>query len=229
MQLSAEIRWFWPTSSLQELKNWFVSETAHGLPCGGGGDRDDAYFLQDSAELGIKFRGKGKALDKTRGIEIKGLIGYSDELTLPSLAGTIQLWSKWVTHGIDVPEERFVKINKTRWVRKFNTASATLLEVATGRDEQPLAEPRILRAGCTVEYTELHIEKDKGWCTFGLEAFGSSSSLDQSLKSTASELTNRTLEIPGNGHCLSYPEWIQQYLKLGSKEGLKIPIPPRLV
>jgi hypothetical protein len=45
MQVSAEIRWFWPEQQPEELADWFRDKAVHSFPHGGGESRIDFYFV----------------------------------------------------------------------------------------------------------------------------------------------------------------------------------------
>src|SRR5258708_2279005 len=97
MQVSAEIRWFWPDPGPADLKDWFLSCELHGCAPGGGAEvRTDKYLRPEApAELGLKFRGKKP------GIEIKGLISR-DVMPLSStpFEGPIEIWTKWSSQSL---------------------------------------------------------------------------------------------------------------------------------
>src|SRR4051794_10428250 len=111
MQVSAEIRWFWKDAPPTGLKDWFLSETAHGCAAGGGNTRDDKYLVdKKQVEIGIKQRG-----DKP-GVEIKSLV--SDKYATCSedpFAGPIQIWVKQGTEVLEITPT--IVTTKQRWLR----------------------------------------------------------------------------------------------------------------
>jgi hypothetical protein len=118
MLLSAEIRLFWFGEKPSALEAWFLDDRLHSLPLGIAEDRTDIYLADPSqTELGVKTRGSNS------GIEVKGLIATLDEmLEFDSYRIPIELWSKWLSQTLGLKADSGVKIQKHRWLRKFDTA-----------------------------------------------------------------------------------------------------------
>jgi hypothetical protein len=97
MQISAEIRWFWPTAIPRELECWLfeapVRNPKKEVP---PEKRSDIYLAAiDQNELGLKRRGANK------GLELKGLVAViKNALRKSPLVGPAEVWAKWVA-----PEE----------------------------------------------------------------------------------------------------------------------------
>lgn len=204
MQVSAEVRWFWDSWAVENLQGWFMDANVHeGIPCGGGvRKRVDRYFSLHQEEVGLKVR------DMTPGresIEIKGLVVSR---TVDAFEFEVQTWCKWPLAGLEISATGTpTDVQKLRWVRKFNTASSNPIEVPTGDDEFPLNKPRILKSGCTVEYTKLETD-GRQWTSFGFEAFGDVNSVEHGLRKTVALMKARGLQLPGHAISLSYPAWL---------------------
>src|SRR5436305_1701011 len=114
MRVSAEIRWFWPTSPPAGLEEWFRDDGIHEGPAWGGWTRTDEYPLSPGqAELGVKRRARKGAL------ELKGLVAISEErLAAGPFDGRIELWAKWLS-GLEVTAPMRVDVEKRRWSRTF--------------------------------------------------------------------------------------------------------------
>src|SRR5262245_5499282 len=116
MQVSAEIRWFWPAEPI-DLVRWFHNPEVHSCQPGGGKLREDAYLRDSSqAELGIKRRGL------KRGVEIKGLVEVIPAaLNAGPFVGPIELWAKWASETLGLSSHPTILTKKQRWLRKFDT------------------------------------------------------------------------------------------------------------
>lgn len=207
MQLSAEIRWFWPEGQAPGLHEWFVPGRGHGgVVAGGGTSRVDVY-LHDGhqSELGLKRRG-----DKP-GVEVKGLVA-DDPVGLAGrcLRGPIQVWCKWTSEPLVLPDEATVALEKTRWLRKFAGTTSGLDEVALGADEKPKSGGPMPDRGCNVEVTRVVFLRPEGgaWWTLGLESFGAHETVRDDLRRAAELLDRRGCPESTSGTCASYPAWL---------------------
>jgi hypothetical protein len=192
MQLSAEIRWFGEGAVPEEMARWFRSS-----PPGGGGVRSDIYLLDPKQpELGIKKRGEKP------GLEIKGLVAELPAIESPSLRGRAELWCKWSTLALTFGDAQSIKIEKRRWLRKFDAA---LVEIELGSDEKP-AGGKFPEAGCNVELTEIAVEGAKHW-SLGFESFGPWNDVPALLRRTVEKLAPGAPALSA-ANSLSYPGWL---------------------
>jgi len=201
MEVSAEIRWFWQGTGPTGLHAWF-SDCADG----GGIPRTDVYLLDpQQAELGIKLRG-GKS-----GIEVKGLVAtIANGSRHPSFAGPIEIWTKWPSTALSLTGAAVIQVNKTRRLRKFDTAWTPVREVSLDAQEHPSDGQRLPDEGCDVEYTEISVDGFPPWVTFGFEAFGLLETVAGNLRSVAARLAQRRPPPFDLGWCASYPLWLRR-------------------
>ncbi len=219
-QVSAEVRWFLDAANSTDAEafdKWFRSGS---LAPGGGKQREDVYALDPSTdELGVKSRGTNP------GLEVKALV-EPRFLTLEfgTRQATAQLWSKVTSNSLALPVGTTATCTmlKTRWLRKFDTATATAMEVKLGGDpfgEDP-AQGRPPDLGCNVEWTLIEIPgKTARWWTFGFEAFAFGqagpvwSLLENGLRNTLTALSASLPSVPSLGSVWreqSYPAWIRE-------------------
>jgi hypothetical protein len=204
MILSAELRWFWEGSAPPGLERWFCGSTC---PPGGGKPREDVYLLdREQAELGLKRRG-GKG-----GVEIKGLVRRVEPpLTAGPLAGRVEIWSKWTSEALELDGMPTVVVRKVRRLRKLDTRSAHVSEIALGADETPL-QGGMPEEGCNVELTEVSIPGRPGtWTTLGLESFGSFQQVEVNLDRAVGHLLGTDAPEFPRGTEQSYPAWIRAW------------------
>jgi hypothetical protein len=204
MPISAEIRWFWPTTPPPGLQDWFCTAAHHPCPAGGGLVRVDEYLLDpQQAELGVKRRG-GKT-----GVEVKALVAAaaSDVAARPFL-GPIELWTKWTSGRLELAANTTVTTQKRRWLRKFATP---LQEIPLDEKEWPRADTLPLPPrGCNVELTQVTLPDGAVWWTLGFEAFGSVRTVEDDLRAAAAELAARRPPELGEGLLKSYPAWLKE-------------------
>ena len=219
-QVSAEVRLFLQVTDavvIRDFTEWFNSRRI--LPGGGVKRRTDVYVVDDSTdELGIKDR------EGNTGLEVKSLVNRElCRLRFGGLDLTAQIWTKVTSKVLTLPTapSSALATHKTRWLRKFETAGSTAIEVelgcgAFGEDPKKGPPPDV---GCNVEWT---LVKSPGFpvhsWTFGLEAFvfGQKGAgvlvLQDSLTKTLAELLSKTPLPPKLGtqwRELSYPAWIR--------------------
>lgn len=186
MQLSAEVRWFQIGSIPDALRTWFI-EPAAGFrsPVGGGQVRQDVYLQIEEPELNIKRRG-GRP-----GVEVKGLLDVlPTQLAFGRVAVTPQMFCKWSSEALEFATLPTVEVVKTRWMRKFDTASDQPREITLGSGElaeEPAVTNERVDVGCNVELTEL-VSVGESWWTFGAESF-------------AYGQPGRTIELIGDALC----------------------------
>jgi hypothetical protein len=205
MQISAECRWFWRGKSLaSDLFLWFKDAKIHPCAAGGGEYRCDEYLHDtNQAELGIKRRGQQP------GVEVKGLVRTLEkELESGSFRGPIEIWATWTSPVLDLRDLRMSRIEKFRWLRKFDTTGGKVIEIPLDSDEKPIGGQPLPDQGCNVEFTEITLDNTEAWRTLGFEAFGPLDSVETSLRLVSAELAKRNPPMPKESRLASYPAWL---------------------
>lgn len=219
-QVSAELRWFLNATNSTDVDafdRWFKSGSLS--PGGGTKPRGDVYAVDPSTdELGVKNR-EGKS-----GLEVKALVEPRFlSLEFGTRKATVQLWSKVTSNILTLPVDATARRTtlKTRWLRKFDTATSVATEVKlgagpSGEDPAQSSPPNL---GCNVEWTLVEVPGLVAkWWTFGLEAFvfGQTgpvhSFLEEGLRRTLTALRTSLGNAPslGDAWCeQSYPMWIR--------------------
>jgi hypothetical protein len=202
MFVSAEIRWFYPDECPANLHRWF-GEMSPAL--GGGKLRIDEYLSQtNQSEVSIKKRG-GRP-----GVEIKGLIAVCRSELVP-FAPYFELWCKWRLQASALEMTKRMIIQKTRWIRPYDTSRAGIVEIPLQADEKPLNGQPLPQQGCNVEISKIQIaEEPRQWWTLGFEAFGDLDSAPGDLLKTTQFLIARSFPLPICGEFLNYPSWLAQ-------------------
>lgn len=204
VQISAEIRWFWPVKCPDGVEIWFRSGPT---PPGGGNAREDEYLYEPKqTELGLKRRGEKP------GVEAKGLVTV---LPQPSdmipFVGPIEIWCKWPLLTLKLSDVSIVTTKKIRWLRKFDTGGGEPTEIPVGEDEAPTDRRCLPKLGCNVELTLVEVG-DHLWWTLGFEAFGELASVERSLRNTLSAMAARRPPSLGSGELLNYPAWLSKHV-----------------
>ena len=202
MFVSAEIRWFYPDKCPANLHRWFGEMS----PAPGGGKlRIDEYLSQtNQSEVSIKKRG-GRP-----GVEIKGLIAVCRSELVP-FAPYVELWCKWRLQASALEMTKRMIIQKTRWIRIYDTSGAAIVEIPLQADEKPLNGQPLPRQGCNVEISKIQIaEEPRQWWTLGFEAFGDLDSAPGNLLKTTQFLIAHSFPLPICGEFLNYPSWLAQ-------------------
>jgi hypothetical protein len=197
--VSAELRWFWRGALPPAVEAWFRKRE---VPAGGGKSRTDEYLVdRNQIELGLKKRGI-----KT-GIEIKGLVGIRRTVSIP-FDGRVQIWSKWTSETLTIDHLPRVVVQKTRWLRKYDTSSSEPIEIELDEDERPRHAPdQLPERGCHFELVTLQVDGDSTlWSSVGFEAFGDLATVEESLDRTLEKVAPRP-GLPA-GRELSYPAWL---------------------
>lgn len=204
MQVSAEIRWFWPAAP-DGLGDWFLDSATHGCAASGGNIRIDQYLRDDTqGELGLKHRA-GQP-----GVEIKGLITVLPQpLVAGPLTGAVELWGKWFAAPLALHAFATVTVEKRRWLRQFASTGTAVRELALGDDGQPRNQQAPTR-GCTVELTQVTLADGSCWWTLGCETFGTLTTLADDLRATVGLLASRRPPSPGPAWAGGYPAWLAQ-------------------
>ena len=202
MFVSAEIRWFYPDECPANLHRWFGEMS----PAPGGGKlRIDEYLSQtNQSEVSIKKRG-GKP-----GVEIKGLIAVCRSELVP-FAPYVELWCKSRLQASALEMTKRMIIQKTRWIRTYDTSRAAIVEIPLQADEKPLNGQPLPQQGCNVEISKIQIaEEPRQWWTLGFEAFGDLDSAPGNLLKTMQYLIAHSFPLPICGEFLNYPSWLAQ-------------------
>lgn len=225
MQLSAEVRWFWPELLPTQLEEWYRAAGNHdGVLPGGGATRVDVYLRDDQQEeLGLKNRGQ-KA-----GVEVKGLVEEGRvDLDVGPFRGPIQIWCKWTSERLTLEGKATVSLEKRRWLRKFDGGASLLEEIPLDENESGARRPD---RGCNVELTRVLVDPPSGqlWWTLGLESFGTLATVHEDLRRTAELLARRNCPGLDSGTQASYPKWLTTCLVARSSppaEGTPVPSGP---
>ena len=199
MLVSAELRWFWSGGLPSAVEAWFRNAP---FPPGGGRPRTDEYLVDRSQiELGVKKRGT-KA-----GVEVKGLVAPRRTVSVP-FSGQVQIWSKWTSDALTIDNLPRVAVEKTRWLRKYDTSGPELVEIELDDEERPRRSPdKLPERGCHFELVLLRVNRaSTPWASVGFEAFGELSTVEDSLERTLKQVASET-HLPA-GRELSYPAWL---------------------
>ena len=159
MQISAELRWFWPDQCPDNVRAWFTAPEWVIAPAEPE-ERIDRYFPQPgNCEIGCKLRDAGR--HSCAQAELKGLVACLE-------GSHIEIWSKW--DWIVPPDHVGIDVTKRRQVRIVcpDGSGKTILCV-DGASRPDIGEPY-----CQIELTEVRVGCDaRVWWTLGVEATGS--------------------------------------------------------
>jgi hypothetical protein len=200
MRASLEMRWFCSGALPKSIAQWFGSDSLGGY-LSPPEEREDLYLLVPSCDyLEVKLRGKT--------LEIRWKQGELGAMQFGNRwEGKAEKWLKWVCADTIAPlpadilaTGKWVAVKKKRAQRLYQvSAPGALMSVPV---EAPI--PR----GCNVEITQLNIN-GSAWWTLGFEAFGSESSLTESLQ-TVVTWVNKTYQgqkLKAEDSC-AYPTWL---------------------
>jgi hypothetical protein len=218
-EVSAELRWFVEATHLTDVTAFDLWFKSGRLPPGGGQQRKDVYAVDPSTdELGVKNR-EGRA-----GLEVKVLVEPRFlSLEFGTRPATAQLWSKVPSNILTLPDKATAKRTtlKTRWLRKFDTATSAATEVKLGggwfgEDPAQGSRPDL---GCNVEWTLVEVPGvATQWWTFGFEAFAFGQTgpvgplVEEGLRRTLTALRATLPSAPSLGEVWreqSYPAWLR--------------------
>jgi hypothetical protein len=202
MFVSAEIRWFYPDECPTNLHRWFGEMS----PAPGGGKLRIDEYLSQTNQSGVSIKKRGGR----PGVEIKGLIAVCRSELVP-FAPYVELWCKWRLQASALEMTKRMIIQKTRWIRTYDTSRAAIVEIPLQADEKPLNGQPLPQQGCNVEISTIRIAEDpRQWWTLGFEAFGDLDSAPGNLLKTAQFLITRSFPLPICGEFLNYPAWLAQ-------------------
>ncbi|MEG3840721.1 hypothetical protein [Microcoleus sp. herbarium14] len=200
MRASLEMRWFYGGALPKSIGQWFGSDSLGGY-LSPPEEREDIYLLVPSCDyLGVKLRGKT--------LEVKWQQGDLGAMQFGNRwEGKAQKWLKWVCADTMAPVPadilatgKWVGVKKKRAQRLYQvSAPGSLMSVPV---EAPIPQ------GCNVEITQLNIN-GSAWWTLGFEAFGSESSLTQSLQTVANWTSKsyQAQKLKAEDSC-GYPSWL---------------------
>ena len=201
MQVTDEIRWFFPGAAPAAVLDWFRD----GAPIGPSSKRTDIYLpLPDRLGLSVKLR-EGR-------LEIKTQTGPARAVTFCNgVTGEASPWKKegYRTQLFADIERRLadptaLHVIKERHLRKFALQNGGprggAMEISAGEAPQQ---------GCLFEVTQLWLDGVPSW-TIALEAFGSPAPHSHSLDTVAALLfANAPCPVPLDAAAsLSYPQWL---------------------
>jgi hypothetical protein len=102
-------------------------------------------------------------------------------------------------------------IQKTRWIRTYDTSRAAIVEIPLQADGKPLNGQPLPQQGCNLEISKIQIaEEPRQWWTLGFEAFGDLDSVPGNLLKTTQFLIAHSFPLPICGEFLNYPSWLAQ-------------------
>jgi hypothetical protein len=200
MRASLEMRWFYSGALPKSIAQWFGSDSLGGY-LSPPEEREDIYLLVPGCDyLGVKLRGKT--------LEVKWRQGELGAMQFGNRwEGKAEKWLKWVCADTMAPVPadilatgKWVGVKKKRAQRLYQvSAPGSLMSVPV---EAPIPQ------GCTVELTQLNIN-NSAWWTLGFEAFGSESSLTESLQTVAT-WTSKTYQAQklNAADSSAYPIWL---------------------
>jgi len=207
VQVSAEIRWFWRNSPPHEIEAWFRGNEYNPFLAGGGPPaRTDKYLYEPGqAEIGLKIRGNNPL-----GIEVKGMVSESvGHLSARPFSGPIEIWTKWTATTLDLGSRPLIVTHKTRWLRKFDTTTASPIEIELSQEEKPVNGRPLPERGCNTELTHIELpQKRESWWSLGFESFGTIASVEMDLRAVAGILANRKPPKFTGDIISSYPRWL---------------------
>ena len=207
VQVSAEMRWFWPSSPPDGLEAWFGATEHHRYVPGGGTKVRTDLYLRDPGqeEVGIKRRdGEARA-------EIKSLVARGAALSTAPFSGPPEIWTKSSTDRLVLEPAQLVATAKLRSLRKLDTASPEPKEIALGADERPLDPSERPERGCNVELTRVEID-GAVWWSLGFEAFGQLETVERDLAAACAAFASRRPPPLAGGFFASYPCWLRRVL-----------------
>jgi hypothetical protein len=207
MQVSAEVRWFWHKTPPEGLKDWFCNANNDHCAAGGGVEEREDKYLRDASqsELGLKLRGNKK------GVEVKGLVVVIwGGLTVQPFAGPVELWTKWTSEPLELNSNSTISVAKLRWLRKFDTTAQLPQEIPLDDKEQPRKDRPLPALGCNVELTQVRLQNEDVWWTYGFEAFGTIRTVTNDLRAVATMLAARQPPDLKEGLLASYPAWLEE-------------------
>lgn len=175
---SAELRWFYPGTVPQDVRQWFEGD------CPGDWieppeTREDVYlFVPGSEFLNLKHR-QGRMELKWRKAEL-GVLRFGDKWE-----GRAEQWVKWLCEdpGVDsmLPED---VLERQHWIAIQKTRSRRMYRLDANRQVEPVPPDRYIECGGGLELTQLTV-KGQSWWSLGFEVFGETRDLSVPLEAIA--------------------------------------------
>ena len=207
---SKEVRWFFPEPP-HALKQWFEQKKTS---LEGDQGRFDYYLdMRPHENISCKIR-EGRT-------EIKLQLGHDLMVNFPNgHSGKVNQWVKWSLELKEkiarpdllyaVNENSFISVQKKRVLVNYE-----VLPDGTVREAGVNVFPG---EGCQVELTEI-LHNDKKWYSFGFEAFGTESMLDQHFEFVTGKLLNEiNLPVLNEAISMSYPAFLASIMNTFTAE-----------
>jgi hypothetical protein len=171
-------------------------------------DRKDHYLVFPGCDsVSVKLR---DGMD----LEIKAITAFPRSFHLDSgIGGRADQWVKYSIKRSEVgtldnllAENRWVTVQKRRYLRRFSAESDDITEVSVSKGA-------FLKAGCNVELTEVKVDSTLPyWLSLGLEAWGPPSDNEWTLFAVLSRFFHSLGPFPicqlTGRDSLSYPAWL---------------------
>ena len=197
---SAEVRWFFHQTVPADVFAWFCGNRRLDPET-----RPDDYLVIPNCEtIGVKMRDAKK-------FEVKAQTAAPKLREWGSVRGRVDEWVKWsfddaafaAAGAAMLSSERWVRVKKSRYLRKFSADADSIFEVDANRTPFP-------GAGCNVELTSVQLPDGDDWFSFSFEAFGPPIRTVTILNATIELFLSRP--IPGvrldASTSLNYPAWL---------------------
>ena len=200
MRASLEMRWFYSGALPKSIAQWFGSDSLGGY-LSPPDEREDIYLLVPSCDyLGVKLRGKTLEV-KWRQAEL-GAMQFGNRWE-----GKAEKWLKWVCADTMAPVPADI-VATGKWVGVKKKRAQRLYQVSAPGSLMSVPVEAPIPQGCTVELTQLNIN-GSAWWTLGFEAFGSESSLTESLQTVAT-WTSKSYQAQklNAADSSAYPIWL---------------------
>ena len=200
MYSSCEIRWFFEGKIPEEIFHWYLSIDKD---CQQQSPRIDHYLkLPKENSLGIKLR-EGRIEIKKQN-EKPSLLKINEKVS-----GYSDCWEKWSFELNDPNPLPIAVPGFKEWIAVEKKRQLFLFEVADGNCFVKNPHNGLLKNGCIAELTSLTVDNIQGW-TIGLEAFGETSNMKNSLLVVCSHIfSGQDCPTFKEGNSISYPGWLR--------------------
>jgi len=197
MLTTNELRWFYLGTIPPEIEEWFPRNCSLET-------REDWYLYTPRCDyLGIKLRQERLEV-KWRKAEL-GVLCFGD-----LIAGKAEKWGKWLCSDSRGESFQPAKISShSTWVNIQKVRRLQNYQILPDASIQPVADNDSIDNGCSVEITQLLIQK-QSWWSLAFEAVGDYTHLLENLRLTASCLFKDyrgTKLIAANSY--GYPHWLE--------------------
>jgi hypothetical protein len=192
-----EVRWFYPGSLPDEIRNWFDTLGAAQSPADA---RSDFYLQSSSPDLGVKIR-QGN-------LEVKHLQQQFGKIEVERLGeGKVEQWSKWIcddraAHPPQVGEQGWIQVDKIRQQRFYRVEFIDSIQLI------PIDTP--MQDAAAIEITDLRL-RGESWWTIACEYLGNNISIDRQFSPlVCSLLLKYPLSISTHSISCGYPQWLSE-------------------